>query len=45
MLERGRSLPEAMAKLALGLAAMHDTIKGVSTCGIRGEQVDEGRLG
>jgi hypothetical protein len=45
MLGQGGSLPEVMAELALGLAAMQDTVEGVAFYGIRGGQVAEAELG
>jgi hypothetical protein len=45
MLGRGGSLPEAMAKPALGLAVMQGTIEGVAFCGIRGGLLSEAELG
>jgi hypothetical protein len=45
MLERGRSLPEAVAEPALGFATVHNTVEGVASCGIRREQVAEAELG
>jgi hypothetical protein len=44
MPRRGRSLPEAVVEPALGLAAVQDTVKGVGSCWIRGEQVGEDEL-
>jgi hypothetical protein len=45
VLGRGRSLLEAVTEPALGFLDMHDTIEGVASCGIHGEQVAKVRLG
>jgi hypothetical protein len=44
-LGRGRSSPEVTVEPVLGFVDMRATIEGVASCGIRGEQVAEARLG
>jgi hypothetical protein len=44
-LERGESLPGAMAESVLGLTVMQGTLEGVSIYGIRGEQLATAKLG
>jgi hypothetical protein len=44
MLWQGRSIMDVVAEPAPGLAAVHDTVKGVVFCGIHGGQVAEAGL-